>query len=236
MAGVLSFAPGRGRFHVSDSNIFIEVDEDLRRDRVESLWKRYGAYIISAAIGIVLVVAGFVTWRHYQETRSAEEATQYMAALGNALQTTGNTAEDKAAADRLTAFAAKASDGYKTIARLQAAGLKARAGDRDQAIALYNGIASDSIVQVPYREFAIIAAVMLQVDTNDPKLLLSQIRPIADGGGSWRFSAMELAGVLAQRIGDKDTAKTMFTRIADDAEAPQTIRTRATEMLAILKG
>ncbi len=221
---------------MSDSNIFIEVDEDLRRDRVESRWKRYGAYIVAGAIGIVLAVAGVVSWRHYQETRNAEEAAQYITALGNALQAVGTAAEDKAAADRLTTFATKTSDGYKTIARLQAAGLKARAGDRDQAIALYNEIASDSVVQVPYREFATIAAVMLQVDTSDPKVLLGQIRPLADGGGSWRFSAMELSGILAQRIGDKDTAKTMFTRIADDAEAPQTIRARATEMLAILKG
>ena len=221
---------------MSDSNIFIEVDEDLRRDRVETLWKRYGSYAIAGAIGIVLAVAGSVGWRHYQETRSADEATQYLSALGNAMQTTGNMAEDKAAADRLTAFAAKASDGYKTVARLQAAGLKARSGDREQAIALYNAIASDSVVPVPYREFAIIAAVMLQVDTGDAKVLLGQIRPIAEGGGAWRFSALELSGVLAQRIGDKDMAKAMFTRIADDAEAPQTIRARATEMLAILKG
>jgi len=220
---------------VSDSNIFIEVDEDLRRDRAVNLWKRYGSYAIAGAIGIVLAVAGGVGWRHYQETQSAEQAAQYLAALGNALQT-GNIVEDKAAADRLAAFAGKTSDGYKTVARLQAAGLKARAGDRDQAIALYNEIASDSVVQVPYREFAIIAAVMLQVDTGDAKILLGQVRPIADGGGAWRFSAMELSGVLAQRMGDKDAAKAMFTRIADDAEAPQTMRARATEMLAILKG
>ena len=221
---------------MSDSNIFIEVDEDLRRDRAENLWKRYGSYAIAGAIGIVLVVAGSVGWRHYQETRSTEEAAQYLAALGTAMQTSGNMAEDKAAADRLTAFAAKTSDGYKTVARLQAAGLRARSGDHERAIVLYNEIASDSVVPVPYREFAIVAAVMLQVDTGDAKVLSGQIRPIAEGGGAWRFSALELSGILAQRMGDKDTAKAMFTRIADDAEAPQTIRARATEMLAILKG
>lgn len=219
-----------------NSNIFLEVDEDLRRDRVEGLWKRYGSYVVAAAIGIVLAVAGFVSWRHYRETQSQEQGNQYLTALGDTSQILGNPAEDKAAAARLEAFAANTSSGYAILARLSAAGLKARAGERDQAVSLYMAVAADNSVEPPYREFALVMATMLQVDTGDPKILLGQIQPIADGKGPWRFSALELSALLAQRMNDKDTARSMYTRIADDAEAPQALRTRATEMLAVLKG
>lgn len=41
------------------SDIFQEVEEDVRRERYEKLWKKYGNYIIALAVLIVAGVAAF---------------------------------------------------------------------------------------------------------------------------------------------------------------------------------
>ena len=45
------------------SDIFQEVDEEVRRERLMQLWKRYGNFVIAAAVIVVLGVGG---WRGYQ--------------------------------------------------------------------------------------------------------------------------------------------------------------------------
>src|SRR5258708_40059218 len=64
------YANGRRGF-VSD--IFTEVDEEVRREQLKKLWERYGNYVIAAAFVLVFAVAA---WRGYEwwETRKAAEA------------------------------------------------------------------------------------------------------------------------------------------------------------------
>ena len=42
------------------TDIFHEVDEEVRRERLQKLWERYSIYIIALA---VLIVAGVGAWR-----------------------------------------------------------------------------------------------------------------------------------------------------------------------------
>ena len=46
-------------YNAEQENLFKEIDEDLRQERFAKLWKKYGPYIISAAVALVLV-AGLV--------------------------------------------------------------------------------------------------------------------------------------------------------------------------------
>ena len=50
-----------------------EIDEELRQEHYEKLWKRYGKYVIGAAVALVVTVAGYQTWRSsVTESRRAE--------------------------------------------------------------------------------------------------------------------------------------------------------------------
>src|SRR5258708_8443911 len=61
----------RGNSSLSD--IFQEVDEEVRREQLKKLWDRYGIYAVIAAF---LVVAGIAAWRGYSwlEAKKAAEA------------------------------------------------------------------------------------------------------------------------------------------------------------------
>ena len=63
------------------SDIFNEVDEEVRREQLKKLWERYGNLIIAAAF---LVVAGVAAWRGYeywQARKAAEAGAVYESAL-----------------------------------------------------------------------------------------------------------------------------------------------------------
>ena len=55
-------------------DIFQEVDEEVRRDRFNKFWKEYGAYVIAAAVALVLGTAASVGWREYNAQRQQEDS------------------------------------------------------------------------------------------------------------------------------------------------------------------
>ena len=48
------------------ADIFQEIDEELRRDRWEILWQKYGKYLVGCAVAIVAGTAAWVGWQNYQ--------------------------------------------------------------------------------------------------------------------------------------------------------------------------
>jgi hypothetical protein len=218
------------------SDIFREVDEDLRRDRLEKIWKRYGAAIVGAVLVIVAGTAGFVAWRNHQHAEAETKTAQ----LADALRLAGSSAgqgdtngDPKAAADVLSAFAAQSGPGPGTLARFFEAGLRAREGDSAAAIKIYDELTQSAKLEPVYRDLATVLSVMHQVQTGDPGQLTARLQPLMADNNPWRHSARELAALLAIRSGDKATAGKLFTQIQDDPAAPSGVRSRATELAAL---
>ena len=222
-------APNDRQRHVAD--IFNEIDEDVRRERYEQLWKRYGNYVIGAALLLVLGTAGAVGWREYSDRQNKAQALRFLNAMEQAQK--GDEAGARAG---FAALADDAGAGYATLARLQEAGLLAKSGDAAGAAKIYEQIAEDSRVDRVFREFATILLAQDSIATGDPAKLTSMLTPLMGDKGPWRHSATELSALLAQRTGDKAKAKELYTKLADDLSAPQGMRARATEMLAIIGG
>jgi len=62
------------------SDIFQEVEEDVRRERYEQLWKKYGNYMIAAAAVVVLAVGGYQAWKAYDLNQRQQISDRYQAA------------------------------------------------------------------------------------------------------------------------------------------------------------
>lgn len=210
------------------SDIFREIDEELRRDNFLKLWQRYGKYLIVAA-GILIAATAIVAgWREYVARQAQAEGVRYEAALALAHQ-----GKDKEAAGAFAAIAQSSEAGRAVLARLEQAALEAKAGDRDGAIALYGAVAADGSADRAYRDLATLLAARLELD-KDPKAAASRVAPLTDAGNPWHASALELTALAALDQGDKTTARATYQRLADDLAAPDGARARAAEMVAAL--
>ncbi len=130
------------------SELFDEVDEDVRRDQLKKLWEQYSIYIVAGALLIIAAVGG---WRGYQYLE-AKKAAEAGAAFDKAVELSEQNKHAEAEA-AFTDLAAKAPSGYRMLARLRAA---AEVANRDPKAAakLYDDIAADRSVGAPEQDLA----------------------------------------------------------------------------------
>ena len=210
---------------VQDS-LFREIEEDLRQEHWGKLWKRYGNYAAGAVLALVLSVAGYQGWRAYDIATRQSDGERFAAAL-----TLVGDKQTQAAADAFAGLAADATAGYALLARFQEAALLAKRG---QPGAAYADLAQDPGVDAVYRDLAVILGAFHEMNGPGAGDLSARLAPLTADGNPWHHSAKELIAVLAARAGDRTKARALFTDLAADATAPQGIRARASEMLAIL--
>jgi hypothetical protein len=211
------------------SDIFEEVDEELRREDFAKLWARYGKYVIALAILVVLATAAVVQWRKYQVHQREAEGARYAAALTLAQQ-----GKDKDALDALGALAREAGGGLATLARLQAGALKLRSGDGNGALADYAAISADASVDPTYRDVATLIWAQLSLKDGEAKAIIDKLAPLTETANPFHPSALELTALANVKAGNKAEARTIYQRLADDLGAPQSLRARASEMMTAL--
>jgi len=208
------------------SDIFKEVDEDLRRDQIEKLWRRYGLYVLVGAVAIVAAVAFYsLYWQPHRDDKLKAEGDLFFQAV-----MLRNTSQEREAAQAFSALADRSSSGYGLLARLDEASTLADRGELAQAVGIYDQL-SASASDPTLRDLATLCSVSLSLDTVDPAELKARLDPIAAPDNPLRFSARELLALLAVRKGDSGAAKQMFTELSTDNSAPQGVRARAQEML-----
>lgn len=203
-----------------------EVDEELRHEQLQLLWKKHGNLAVSAAVALVLSVAGWQGWNAW----STKERSQSGGAFSAALQTLGQGNRDEALA-QLGKVAADGTAGYKVLADFKLADIKLAAGDREGAVALFDRVAASGADDI-YRDLARLKAAYLKLDTVEPSTVEAGVAALAVESSPWRHSAREIQALAAAKRGDEARAAELFRKIADDAAAPQGVRARAAEMLA----
>ena len=217
-------------------DIFDEVEEDLRAERAQRLLARYGGVIVAACVAVVAGGGAWQAWQWWQARQDAAAAARYLA--------TANIADSPNAAPGLKAgavfafedLAAKAPEGYRTLARLRAAAMRAEGGDLPRALALWDQVAGDSAADPLLRDLASLLWAQRQIDRGDPALLTARLTPLAAPDNPWRPLAQEQLALLALRQGKTETAKTALQKLADDVTAPAGLRARAGVLVGKLGG
>ena len=62
------------------ANIFNEVDEDIRKERYQSLWNKYGKYVISLIVLIILIFSFSQYFKQKNITYNKELLDTYFSA------------------------------------------------------------------------------------------------------------------------------------------------------------
>lgn len=211
-------------------NFIQELEEDLRRDRHLALWHKHGRYGLALALAIVIAVAATVAWRHYRNSARLQDSMAYNAALS----LIGQDGNAEAALTALRGIGQSGSDSYATLARLREAALLNKGGKPDEAAAVYDSMAVNKSVDPLFRDLAALLYTMVMLDKGDLQQLTARLTPLTEASNPWRYSALELQALLAQRTGDLAKARDIYANLADDPTAPRQLRGRAAEMVAVL--
>jgi hypothetical protein len=220
------FRPGSTQVFVSD--IFREIDEELRRDNLLKLWSRYGRYLVALVVLVLVVAGGLVAWREHQLSERRAQSARYASAL--ALSRDGKGAE----AAKVFGAVAQEGGGYAVLALFEEAELLARAGDRSGAVAAYDRIAATGGLDPVFRELAVLLSAMHGLPEADSGSVIGRLAPLTAAGNPWRATALELTAAARLKSGDKSGALDIYKSLADDLAAPQGLRARAAEIAAAL--
>jgi hypothetical protein len=209
------------------SDIFREVDEEVRRERLAQIWQRHSGLIIAAALLVVIAVGGWRGYEWWEAKKAAEAGAAFEAAISLADQ--GKHAEAQAAFAKV---AVEGSSGYRMLARFREA---AEAGRTDQAAAVkaYDALAADSSLGRPLQDLAAVRAGLLLVDTAPLADLNARLEPLTAPDRAFRHTARELLALAAWRTGDQAAAKRWFDMITTDAETPAGTRARVDVLIAL---
>ena len=209
------------------SDIFHEVEEEVRRERYEKLWKEYGDYFIAAAAFVVIAAAGFQLWRYYEQREQMRASAEYTVA-----EQLLESGQSPAAAEAFGKLASGAPGGYAQVSRLQEAGALQAAGRTDDALKLYKEIAagSDEMLAAVAR----IRAAWIIVEGAPRSEVETLLAPLTDPTSAWNPMAREVLAYADFRGGANKQSLAEYKSLATDKNAPASLHERAAAMAAFL--
>ncbi|MBB4121323.1 tetratricopeptide repeat protein [Martelella radicis] len=212
-----------------DDSFIREVNEELRSDRMKDAWRRFGRYLIAAAVLLVIGTAGWRGYEYWQARKAAESGDIFLTAL-NEIEA-GNL---DAAGETLSKLEAEGHGSYPVLAELRSATLLSEAGDTAAAVSAFSSIGKDRSVPAAIRDAAKLRAGWLLVDTGTYEQVSAEVEELANDGNPFRFSAREILGLSAYGHQDYPRAQEWFEEIANDPEAPRNVLNRAQILLEVM--
>lgn len=206
-----------------------EVDENLRRERMETFAKTYGKWIAAAVLLFLAAIAGYLYWQDRQAKESAKRSEELSAIYDKI----GAGKIDEAKAE-LKPLESSSNDMVRSLALLTQAAIALDSNDRDTALGNYRTLAADDDSPEAYRDLALVRATSIEFDRLKPEEVVSRLEPLAKPGNPWFGSAGELTAMAYLKQGQKDKAGRLFAAIAQDKSVPDTIRSRAVQIAGTL--
>lgn len=206
-----------------------EVDEELRRDQIATVWRRWG---IAMLVGVVVALGAFGGWLWWSHARTEEAKADGIAVSQIFADMSEGRSQD--AEKRLKPFTESGIGGYRAAAQLATAGLRLAANDSKSAIAGYKKVAEDESLARPYRDLALIRWTAAEYDMMKPQDVVARLKPLAVKGNPWFGSAGEMVAIAYLNLNKPELAGPLFGEIARDEGVPETIRQRAVQMAGLL--
>lgn len=210
---------------MSNPDSFIdEVTEEVRRDRLFAMFRKYGW------IGGVLValIVGGAAWNEWQKAREVTRAQSFGDAMLDAMDL-------GAPEDRSAAVAAVPADGSQ--AAVQALMLASDpAADKSGALAALDALIADASQPQMYRDLAVLRRVMVAGADSPLADRRAALDAIAVPGRAMRTLAQEQLAYLLIEDGKTDDAIAALAALMQDQEAPVGLKRRAGQMITALGG
>jgi hypothetical protein len=209
------------------SDIFSEVDEEVRRERLQKLWKQYGNYLIAACVLLVAAVGGWRSYEWWEAKKAAEAGSAFQAAA-----TLSGEGKNKEAEEAFAKLAATGTSSYRMLAKFREAAEMAR-HDPKAAVAVYDQLAADGSLGQVLQDLAALRAATILVDTAPYSEILQRLEPLAAPDRTFRHSARAMLALAAWRANDMTAMRRWSDMVLADADTPSGTRGQIQMLLAL---
>lgn len=213
---------------VSDTDSFIdEVTEEVKRDRLFALMRRWGW----VGVLIVLLIVGGTAFREYR-LASVETAAQ---AFGDSILDALETEEGPARIAALQSIETE-QPGSAAILSMLTAAEEGSAGDDAEAVARLQAVAGNMDIPAIYRQIASFKALTRGTEVLSAQDRRAGFEALAIPGQPLRLLAEEQLALIEIETGETVAALSRLERLAEDAEATAGLRRRASQLIVALGG
>ena len=211
------------------SDIFREVDEDVRSDKLAEFWSKYSIVVLGLAVAIVIATAIFT----YLEPPEAGPGRNRRRGLSRRRRPC-RRANSPRPPPRLSPISPRRRQRAIRFWRGMRAAEETGLSDPAAAVTAFDLLAVDPAVDPLWRDLARLRAGMLRVDSADKAEVEQRFAPLLNG--SYRFTAREFMGLAALKRGDFEEAGKLFDQIVVDPNAPANLRQRVQGFLSLVRG
>jgi hypothetical protein len=212
------------------ADIFNEIDEELRQEKLRKAWDRYGVLLLAAAALIVLGVAAWRGWDYHQTIRAREQGDAFAAA-----EQMMKAGDQKGAEAAFLALSKSSNGGYPMLAALRAASTLAETGEAAKALEAFDALAKAPATPALLADIARVRAAWLAVDIEDRPTFEARVAPLAVGNAPFRHAARELLALSAWKAGDLAAVTKRIEEIDADPETPRGLSERASILAALVR-
>lgn len=200
-------------------DIFQDVDEALRREKIAALWQAHGGLIVGIVIALVLGTGAYSAYKSWSDKRMAEQTENFWVAQESA-------SPDGSSGKTLTL---DSSGRLRTLALLTQAGALADKAKIEEARKAYEALAADRGADPLARDFATVMAARMVSETSSVTLDSAQQQLkaldmiIAKKDSPWGAAArLSAATLCAEILKDLPRARTYITPMLDSMDKKQT--------------
>ena len=215
--------PETGTLEALMADIFDEIDEELKQDRMSALWSRYGTYFMIGAGVIVATVVFAQTYKQWQKSQNEQAAVTFYQAI-----------MDDDVLSALDAGRDKLTDGYSMLADFKMASEFATSGNMKAAEDTYLRIAETENIAILYRHLALLMAAMNVPESRSADDIINMLAPLTDKEGPLQGLALEAAAGADVKAGRLSAAIEKLTQIEQLADISGALRQRSAELKNIL--
>ena len=210
------------------TNIFNEVDEDIRKERYQNLWSKYGKYII----GFLVLIVTIFSLTQYLQSKNTSDNKKILDTYFTAIESIEKNQLDLADQNLKTVYNEK----NKTLAAVSSIKLSQvylEDNQKNQALSLLKDIYGNNSLDSIYRELALYKYIMINFENIEVSNIENMISLIENNNSEFNLYFQEMIGIKHLTLGNTKKANSIFTNLSLDENTPFDLRMRLDKLIQI---
>jgi hypothetical protein len=211
------------------SDIFQEVDKEIREEKYKTIWHKFKYYIIGILVLFIFGVGFNSFWKQHSLNAVIDRSAKFFEAIELAQQ------DKTSAIIMLQEFANKeksSSEYHSMIANFSEAAIRRSDKDFSGALTIYNELSGNNI-SIFYKDYAKLSSAEMLIalnNVNEAKIILQEL---TSSSSDLQFIAKEYLGYIEINEGNISKARAIFQNLSEDASVSLNMKNRSKEILSI---